>query len=189
MTLQTSISLTLPEWIEAEIESTASYPSDLEKIELVIRLARLNVERHTGGPFGAAIFRDPSGELIAVGVNRVVPETCSVAHAEMMAYMLAESRLGTHRLNEKGPAKFTLASSAQPCAMCFGALPWTGVQHLIFAARSEDVERLTDFDEGPVPRDWESQLAKRGISVKQDILRSEACDVLSLYQATHGISY
>jgi hypothetical protein len=30
--------------------------------------------------------------VIAVGVNRVVPHACSVAHAEMMAYMLAQQR-------------------------------------------------------------------------------------------------
>ena len=189
MKLRTSVSLQLPEWITTEIDGDALYPGELEKMELAIRLARMNVEHRTGGPFGAAIFREPTGELISVGVNRVVPETCSVAHAEMMAYMLAEAALGIHRLNENSPVKFTLASSAQPCAMCFGALPWSGVEHLLFGARSEDVENLTNFDEGPVPSDWETQLTKRGITVRKDILRSEACDVLSFYQKTHGISY
>ncbi|MCT7027974.1 nucleoside deaminase, partial [Salmonella enterica subsp. enterica serovar Minnesota] len=68
---------------------------------LAIELSRLNIERSQGGPFGAAVF-DGHGRVVSVGVNRVVPQTCSVAHAEMMAYMSAQQRLAAFRLNADG---------------------------------------------------------------------------------------
>lgn len=184
-----TVTLSLPSWINEAVDSDKRYTSDEDKVRLAIRLSRLNVEQKTGGPFGAAIFNDLTGQLVSVGVNRVVPETCSVAHAEMMAYMLAEAELGHYRLNVNEQNRHVLASSAQPCSMCYGALPWTGIQRLIFAARGSDVESLTDFDEGPMPKDWEEQLGNRDITVESGILREEACDILRRYHRSQGISY
>ena len=71
----------------------------------------------------------------------------------MMAYMLAQQRLQRHRLNQDG-TKFVLATSAQPCCQCYGATVWAGIDELLIGARSQDVEELTEFDEGPLPADW-----------------------------------
>ena len=57
-------------------------------------------KQRSGGPFGAAVF-GPDDRIIAVGVNRVLPHACSLAHAEMMAYMLAQQRTQRARLNER----------------------------------------------------------------------------------------
>lgn len=184
--LRLQIHLTLPPWIGDVADASRLYVTDEERVGLAIELSRQNIERSQGGPFGAAVF-NADGRLVSVGVNRVVPQTCSVAHAEMMAYMTAQQRLATFRLNEAG-GRYTLATSAQPCCQCYGATIWAGIDELLIGARGEDVEELTDFDEGPLPADWIGELQRRGISVRRDILREPARAVLAAYGA-HGSSY
>ena len=65
--------------------------------------------------------------------------------------------------------------------MCYGALIWAGIDELLIAARSDDVQTLVGFDEGPLPNDWKGELEKRGITVKTDLMRDEACAVLKKY--------
>lgn len=175
--------LTLPPWIHDEVDATHVYRSDEDKVALAIQLANRNVEHGSGGPFGAAVF-DATGRLLAVGVNRVLPHTCSVAHAEMMAWMTAQQRTQRARLNETGE-RIVFASSAQPCCMCYGAAFWAGIDELLIGARAEDVMELTEFDEGPLPSDWIGELERRGIAVRRDILRDAARDALRRY-AEHG---
>ncbi|WP_049620817.1 nucleoside deaminase [Frateuria defendens] len=180
------IQLALPAWVTDVADFGRLYRTDEERVGLAIALSRENVARGDGGPFGAAVF-DQEGRLVAAGVNRVVPQSCSVAHAEMMAYMSAQQRLGTFRLNEAG-GRYTLATSAQPCCQCYGATVWAGVDELLIGARASDVEELTDFDEGPLPVDWIGELERRGIAVRYDILREEARAVLADYGA-NGPNY
>jgi tRNA(Arg) A34 adenosine deaminase TadA len=179
--------LALPAWIDADVDATRVYADDETKVGLAIELARRNIEERSGGPFGAAIF-DGDGRLIAVGVNRVLPQQCSAAHAEIMAFMAAQARLGRARLNEDG-ARYVLATSAQPCAMCYGASFWAGIDGLLIGARSSDVMELSEFDEGPLPADWIGELKKRGISVRRDILRDAARDVFKRYAQADGARY
>jgi len=180
MLLPLQLHLTLPPWVGEVADTSRRYLTDEERVGLAIELSRQNVMRSHGGPFGAAVFHE-DGRLVAVGVNRVVPQTCSVAHAEMMAYMLAQQRLASFRLNAGGNGRFILATSAQPCCQCFGATVWAGIDELLIGARAEDVESLTTFDEGPLPADWVSQLERRGIAVRRDILREQARAVLADY--------
>jgi len=179
--------LTLPAWIREAVDESRTYPDDDSKIALAIELSRRNVDQRSGGPFGAAVFTG-EGRLVSVGVNRVVTQTCSVAHAEMMAYMLAQQRLQRFRLNEGGE-KFILATSAQPCCQCYGATVWAGIDELLIGARAEDVEELTEFDEGPLPEDWVGALRMRAIEVRRDIRRDEARGVLKAYGQLGGVAY
>ena len=185
--LPLQIHLTLPPWIGDVADTNRRYQSDEERVGLAIELSRQNVERGGGGPFGAAVFNNHSGRLVAVGVNRVVPQSCSVAHAEMMVIMIAQQRLSRHRLNEDG-SHYVLATSSQPCCQCYGASVWAGIDELLIGARAEDVEELTDFDEGPLPADWIGELERRGIAVRRDIRRDDAREVLRRYGES-GASY
>ncbi len=178
---------TLPAWIHEAVDTARTYTGDEAKVELAITLSRLNLDHGSGGPFGAAVF-DGEDRLVSVGVNRVVPQTCSVAHAEMMAYMCAQQRLQRYRLNEDG-SRFVLATSAQPCCQCYGATVWAGIDALLIGARSADVEELTEFDEGPLPADWVGELEKRGIAVRRDIQREAARAVLRRYGEQGGPTY
>lgn len=185
--LYTQVHLTLPAWINDHVDAERSYPGDAAKVALAIELSRLNVEARSGGPFGAVVF-GPDDRVIAAAVNRVVPNTTSLAHAENMAYMLAQQRLQTPRLNDV-LSPVVLATSSQPCCQCFGATIWAGIDRLLIGARAEDVMELTEFDEGPLPADWIGELGKRGIEVVRDLHRDDARAVLRNYGESGGDHY
>ena len=187
MILPVQIHLTLPAWTQHVVDMQRRYETAEEQVMLAIELSRMNVEERSGGPFGAAVFTE-DGRLISIGVNRVIQQSCSVAHAEMMAYMTAQQRLQQYRLNAIGK-KITLATSSQPCCQCFGATVWAGIDTLLIGARSEDVESLTGFDEGPLPADWVGELIKRGIAVQRDICRDQARAALARYRELEGQVY
>ncbi len=177
--LYAQVHLTLPAWIHEAVDANADYSDDDAKMRLAIQLSALNVQHASGGPFGAAVFA-PEGQLIGVGVNRVLPHSTSIAHAEMMAFATSQQRVQQFRLNAaRGP--ITLATSSQPCCMCYGASVWAGIDRLLIGARADDVETLAGFDEGPLPADWRGELQKRGIEVVTDLRRDEACTVLADY--------
>lgn len=186
--LYAQVHLTLPAWIHDVVDADAQFAGDAAKVALAIELARLNVEHGSGGPFGAAVF-GPDDRVVSLGVNRVVPQNTSLAHAENMAYMLAQQRLQSYRLNAVLASPVTLATSAQPCCQCYGATVWAGVDRLLIGARAEDVEALTEFDEGPLPADWVGELGKRGIEVVRDLHRETACAVLAAYGQRGGARY
>lgn len=187
MPLPAQLHLTLPIWVLELDVGGRDFSTDAAKVGFAIELSRRNIERQSGGPFGAAVF-SPQHQLIAVGVNRVVRQSCSLAHAETMAYMLAQQRLQQFRLNELG-GPVTLATSAQPCCQCYGATMWAGIDRLLIGARAEDVMALTQFDEGPLPADWVGELNKRGIEVVRDLERDAAREVLKAYGELGGPNY
>ena len=183
--LYAQVHLTLPAWVHEHVDTARAYPGDADKVALAIELSRRNIDAGSGGPFGAAVFNADDDRIVSVGVNRVLPQSCSVAHAETMAYMLAQQRLQRARLNrdlDDSPAgRFVLATSSQPCCQCYGATVWAGIDRLLIGARSEDVMALTPFDEGPLPEDWVGELQRRGIEVVRDLQREAACEVLRAY--------
>lgn len=184
-----SVTLSLPEWIEDAVPAGGLHLDSLEsRMAFVIQLARRNVEEATGGPFAAAIFVSETGQLVAPGVNRVVPAACSVAHAEMVAIMLAQQVVGSFDLGGEGLPAYELVTSTEPCAMCLGAIPWAGVRKLVCGARKEDAEKF-GFDEGHRPDHWILGLQERGIDVVQDVWRDEAADVLHRYVEMGGLAY
>jgi tRNA(Arg) A34 adenosine deaminase TadA len=183
------VTLRLPGWVDEMLpDPTRSYPALDDRMRVVIDLARQNVQRGTGGPFAAAVFDAHRHTLVAPGVNMVVPLGCSVAHAEMIAIILAERLVGTHDLGGSGLPTFELVTSTEPCAMCLGALPWSGIRRLACGARDEDA-RAVGFDEGDKPAGWVRLLERRGIGVTRDIRRSEAAAVLRHYVENGGPLY
>ena len=190
--LLAQLHLTLPIWVHDVVDQAQVHPGDEAKVALAIDLSRHNIEARSGGPFGAAVF-GADDRIIAIGVNRVLPQNCSLAHAETMAYMLAQQRTQRSRLNlgdlgeRYGP--ITLATSSQPCCQCYGATFWAGIDRLLIGARSEDVMALTEFDEGPLPADWIGELQRRGIEVVRDLHRDAARAVLADYARAGGTAY
>jgi tRNA(Arg) A34 adenosine deaminase TadA len=182
------VTIALPSWTEEFLADMGEmFPSVEDRMGLVIELSRQNIQRQTGGPFAAAIF-DHDGRLIAPGLNMVVPAHCSILHAEIVAVAVAQSVLGRYDLGDGGRLQFDLVASTEPCAMCFGAVPWSGVSRLICGARDEDA-RQVGFDEGPKLSNWVAQLSSRGIEVLRDVLRNEAVAVLHDYAASGGPIY
>ena len=185
-----SLTLSLPEWIDDFLKEY-QFPlvSNEERMRFVLKLTLQNIEKTTGGPFGAAVFERKSGQLVSVGVNVVLKQGCSAAHAEMMAIMLAQQELGTHDLGISDLPEFQLVTSGKMCAMCLGSVVWSGVREVLASAQPEDVENIVGFDEGPAPADYDQQLEKRGISIIPSFLREEGCEVLQRYVELEGVVY
>jgi tRNA(Arg) A34 adenosine deaminase TadA len=177
-----------PGWVRDAIDWDAAYRTDEERMRLAIAVSRENVEHDTGGPFGAAIFESESGRLVAVGMNSVVRQNNCTLHGEMVAFMMAQARVGSFTLNAPQLPAHELVTSCEPCAMCLGATLWSGVRRLVYGAGREDAARLR-FDEGPVFPESYRYLEERGIAIVRNVLRDEAVAVLDRYRAKSGTIY
>lgn len=182
MTHQNALTIDLPDWVWQHQGKV--FDSLDDRMQLVIELAQRNVDEG-GGPFGAAIFAT-DGTFVAPGLNRVVATAVPVAHAEIVAIGLAGQTLGSWDVASLG--SFELVSSTEPCAMCLGAVPWSGVEHLACGARDADA-RDVGFDEGNKPPSWVSDLEAAGIRVTQDVRRGDAVALLRGYAEGGGAIY
>jgi tRNA(Arg) A34 adenosine deaminase TadA len=183
-----SLTIQLPEWMAEFLDQSPKIFSSIEdRMDFVIELSRKNIEHHTGGPFGAAVF-DEDGRLIAPGVNMVIPANCSILHAEMVAIALAQKALGRFDISDSGKYHFDLYATTEPCAMCFGAIPWSGVLGLVCGAGKKDAESI-GFDEGPRIENWTQALSERGIEVICNVQREKAVTVLNDYVKFGGWIY
>ena len=180
--LPLEVSVALPAWVPDVVAAAGTLQGTHARMALAIRLSGENVERETGGgPFGAAVFRIDTGELVSVGVNSVIRLNNSLLHAEVMALLLARRALGVQPFNAPGAPALELVSSCEPCVMCFGATKWSGVKRLVCGATRLDAEAL-GFDEGPVTEESYRHLQRRGVEVVRGVLRVEARAVLLRYQ-------
>jgi tRNA(Arg) A34 adenosine deaminase TadA len=182
------IKVEYPHWVDELVDWDEPYNGDNERMRLAISVARANVERSTGGPFGAAIFECDSGRLIAIGMNSVVRYNNCVLHGEMMAFMMAQQRVGSFTLNRPNLPGHELHTSCEPCAMCLGATLWSGVRRVVYGAAREDASTL-NFEEGPVFPESYQYLEDRGITITRNVLRDEARAVLELYRQKSGKIY
>lgn len=181
MTAAAGVQIHLPAWIRdfaAKLPHALDSPE--ERMRVAISLSEQNVAHDSGGPFGALVVASESGRVLALGVNRVEAGNCSAAHAEIVALSLAQQRLGLSTLANTRLGPIELVSSCEPCAMCLGAVPWSGVHALLCGATKADAE-TAGFDEGDRSDAWIEQLERRGIRVHTEILRPAAAAVISRY--------
>src|SRR4051812_37048159 len=97
-----TLRLSLPEWVGAIAHPGDLFPDREGRMRLAIELAVQNLQRRTGGPFGAGVFERDTGRVVALGVNLVEPAACSIAHAEAVAVALAQQVRKTHDLAAPG---------------------------------------------------------------------------------------
>ncbi len=177
------IHVALPSWIDEVVDASRVFADDTSRVELAIQLARENVERGTGGPFGAAVFDDQSGRLVSVGVNLVEQLGNSVLHAEVVAIMYAQQAVGTFSLGgDATGSSHALATSCAPCAMCLGAVHWSGLSRVLIGASREDATGI-GFDEGPVFPESITYLERNGVEFVNGIAQDTARAVLQRYTA------
>jgi tRNA(Arg) A34 adenosine deaminase TadA len=169
-------------------QQPTTFPTPEARMDLVTTLSKINIEQGTGGPFGAGVFRNDTKQLVAPGINLVLSSQSSFAHAEIVALMMAQQIVGSHDLGAANFPHHELVTSCEPCAMCLGAICWSGVRYLMCGARGSDAEAI-GFDEGPKPKNWAMALKQRGISVTVDIGRANATQVLINYVEQGGEMY
>jgi tRNA(Arg) A34 adenosine deaminase TadA len=187
--LATGFSAVLPDWVLPLVRGyDAPISTAEERMALVHALADRNHVAGNGGPFAAVVADPVTSEIISVGVNVVLSSGLSSAHAEVTAISLAQTSLRSWDLATVRPG-LELIVNWRPCAMCLGAVLWSGVQRLVVAGDGPELERLTGFDEGPVVRDWAEQLRLRGIEVEQDVLRDGAIATYTSYGQSRALVY
>jgi tRNA(Arg) A34 adenosine deaminase TadA len=177
-----------PAWVRDAVAWDTVYATDEERMRLAIALARGNVEQRTGGPFGAAVLERDTGRLVAVGVNGVTRLNNCALHGEMVAFMMAQHRLGSFTLDAPHAPAHELVTSCEPCAMCLGAILWSGVKRVVCGAAREDAARV-GFEEGPVFPESYAYLERHGIEIVRGVLRDEAVVVLERYRDAGGAIY
>lgn len=185
--MESLISFELPKWLQRYQQSYKPTPSIEAQMDFVIEVSRLNIQYDSGGPFAAGVFEVDSGKMIAIGVNLVTSQNLSVLHAETVALSLAQRALGSYDLGA-GDTALSLVTSSEPCAMCFGAIPWSGISQVVSGAADADI-RAVGFDEGPKVADWKQALEERHIRVISEVLRDKAASVLRMYAQQGGTVY
>src|SRR6476659_7379791 len=105
-----------------------------------IELARRS--RESGNhPFGSLLV-DASGAVVLEAENTVVTEHDCIGHAELNLVRAAGMRFDAGALQGA-----TLFASTEPCAMCSGAIYWSGIGRVVFALSSEELAAsLNDVD-------------------------------------------
>jgi tRNA(Arg) A34 adenosine deaminase TadA len=175
----------LPTWVDLESQKLPPAIPDLEsRMRTVIQFSRLNFEQSTGGPFAAGVFEKSTGKVVVIGVNRVVPTNVSSAHAEIVAISLAQQKLQTFDLGGPGMPEYQLVVNGRPCAMCYGAIVWSGIRSVVIGASGTEIEAITGFDEGPIHPNWLAEYQRRGIEVIENVLAEEACTVFRAFAAS-----
>jgi len=146
-----------------------------------VKLARKNLDKKNGGPFGAIVVKN--GEIIASGVNTVTSDHDPTAHAEMNAIREACSILKTHQLQD-----CEIYSSCEPCPMCLSALYWARPKKIYFGATRQDAAKA-GFDDSKIYKEIEKQHVDRELPNEQVII-PEIREVFNQWiNSEHKIEY
>jgi tRNA(Arg) A34 adenosine deaminase TadA len=98
----------------------------------------------SGGPFAAAIVSS-KGQLISIGVNRVVKGNDATAHGERSAIAMAIEL--NPEIDLRG---CSLVTSSMTCISCAEQSALAKVSAIIYGNHRDVVEKLTPFTEGPL---------------------------------------
>jgi tRNA(Arg) A34 adenosine deaminase TadA len=124
-------------------------------------------------PFGA-ILADAHGNVLRVQGNGYSSEGGDrTAHAERLLASWAARNLTLEQL-----AGCTLYSSAEPCAMCAGAIYWAGIGRVVFGQSERDLKEQTGaHEENPtldLPCHLVFEAGQRSTEVVGPLLSDEA---------------
>jgi tRNA(Arg) A34 adenosine deaminase TadA len=92
---------------------------------------------HGNHPFGA-ILADSAGNVLIETENRFLPDRDMTAHAERLLATQASKQFDPSVL-----AGCTLYTSAEPCAMCAGAIYWAGIGRVVFGLSERRLKMMT----------------------------------------------
>jgi tRNA(Arg) A34 adenosine deaminase TadA len=112
---------------------------DLIHLRRAIEIAA-SARRHGNHPFGALLV-GADGQVLLEAENTVNTEKDCTGHAETNLVRLASRHFDRQVLQGS-----TLYTSTEPCAMCAGAIHWSGVGRVVFALAEERLYQLTGAD-------------------------------------------
>jgi guanine deaminase len=134
-------------------------------LQKTIELATENVRTGMGGPFAAIITLN--NEIFTTATNLVTLCFDPTAHAEIRTIREACQILNTWHLED-----CTLYSSCEPCPMCMGAIYWSRLKRLVFAAGKHQAEK-TGFDDAFIYKEILLPHNQRKLETKQIVLQDD----------------
>jgi tRNA(Arg) A34 adenosine deaminase TadA len=119
-----------------DIASRTQREADEHFLRLSFAAARRSLG-HGNHPF-AAVLVDTHRNVLLEAENGYMPARDGTAHAERLLATKACTTLGVDIL-----ATATLYSSAEPCAMCAGAIYWAGIGRVVYGLSEARLRGVT----------------------------------------------
>lgn len=104
-----------------------------ELIKTTYQMARVAISRGNH-PFAALLVIDE--EIVLTSENSVITDNDVTQHAELKLVSKASRSYNTKQLS-----KATLYTSTEPCAMCSGAIFWSGIGEIVFGCSAETLAK------------------------------------------------
>ena len=110
--------------------------ADLALLSRAFAVAR-RAREQGNHPFGC-VLAEPDGTVLLEQENGFLPARDRTGHAELVAMRRAGVAFPPERLRGA-----TLYSSAEPCAMCAGAIYWVGVGRVVYGLGERGLRAIT----------------------------------------------
>jgi tRNA(Arg) A34 adenosine deaminase TadA len=127
---------------------------------------------HGNHPFGCVLI-GPKGEVLLEQENGYMPDLDMTAHAERLLATAASRKYRPAEL-----AECTMYASAEPCAMCAGAIYWAGIGRVVYALSERRLKEMTgNHAENPtldLPCRAVFETGQRKVEVVGPLLEDEA---------------
>lgn len=146
--------------------------ADLQHLRTTIALSR-NAKQKGNGAYGALLV-GADGKVLLEAENNFATGNDSTGHAEMNLV-----REATRKFDAKTLAGATIYASAEPCAMCAGAIFWSGAKRLVYALSSDRNYALFPPSDDELRMGCREVLGKgkRKVEVSGPVLEDEAASV------------
>ena len=127
---------------------------------------------HGNHPFGC-VLAGPKGEVLLEAENGLFPDGDMTAHAERLLATAASKKFSSAQLLE-----CTMYTSAEPCAMCAGAIYWVGIGRVVYGLSEGRLKQMTgNHPENPtlsLPCRSVFAVGQRRVEVVGPLLEEEA---------------
>lgn len=145
-------------------------------MEKAIELSVKAVE-HGNEPFGAVLTKE--NEIVYTNENQIYTRHDPTFHAELGLIRRFCEETGITDLSE-----YTLYSSCEPCFMCCGAMVWTKLGRLVYAASDIDLCGILGVRGSECSKIVFEQ-SGANIDVSSGVLREQAMEILKKYFSNH----
>ena len=138
----------------------------MREVFAIARRARARGNR----PFGALLVAG-NGAVLSGAENSQITDGQIMAHAEMNLLHRAVKELSSDVLEAS-----TLYTSAEPCAMCAGAIFWSGISRVVYGLGGDRLHELSGFSPQMLVSNAREVLSKAGrrVEIVGPVLEIEA---------------
>lgn len=123
----------------AEIKEGLMTESALDHVALLrLSIKESRKARDAGNHPFACILVGPDGTVLMTQHNAFMPDHDMTGHAERVLMTRASTTLPHDLLKD-----CTIYTSAEPCAMCAGAIYWTGLKRVVYGMSEHQLKEIT----------------------------------------------